>query len=131
MRRVRVPAALNGFGLWLGLMVGLTIVNYGFPIAQLLATRPPRCRPSSSEHSDEPGAATTRSARGAIAVTAGLAVVAAATGFVLLPQLEGKARLQGVWDAICSAAGLVQQERPEPALVRPRARPRRWWSLRR
>jgi cytochrome c oxidase subunit I len=33
-----VPAALNGFGLWLGLMVALTIVNYGFPIANLLAT---------------------------------------------------------------------------------------------
>jgi cytochrome c oxidase subunit I len=33
-----VPAALNGFGLWLGLMVALTIVNYGFPIAHSLAT---------------------------------------------------------------------------------------------
>jgi cytochrome c oxidase subunit I len=33
-----LPAALNGFGLWLGLMMGLTIVNYGFPIAHLLAT---------------------------------------------------------------------------------------------
>src|SRR4029077_938184 len=33
-----LPAALNGFGLWLGLLVGLTIVNYGFPIAHLLAT---------------------------------------------------------------------------------------------
>jgi cytochrome c oxidase subunit I len=33
-----LPAALNGFGLWLGLMVALTIVNYGFPIAHALAT---------------------------------------------------------------------------------------------
>jgi cytochrome c oxidase subunit 1 len=33
-----LPAALNGFGLWLGLMVALTIVTYGFPIAHLLAT---------------------------------------------------------------------------------------------
>jgi cytochrome c oxidase subunit I len=33
-----VPAALNGLGLWLGLMVALTIVNYGFPIAHALAT---------------------------------------------------------------------------------------------
>jgi cytochrome c oxidase subunit I len=32
------PAALNGFGLWLGLMVALTVVNYGFPIAHLLVT---------------------------------------------------------------------------------------------
>ena len=33
-----LPAALNGFGLWLGLMVALTIANYGFPIAHTLAT---------------------------------------------------------------------------------------------
>jgi cytochrome c oxidase subunit 1 len=29
------PAALNGFGLWIAMMIGLTVVNYGFPIAQL------------------------------------------------------------------------------------------------
>jgi len=34
---VRVPAPLNGFALWLALMIGLTITNYGFPIAQLIA----------------------------------------------------------------------------------------------
>lgn len=33
-----LPPALNGFGLWLGLMVALTIVNYGLPIAHALAT---------------------------------------------------------------------------------------------
>ncbi|MBC7500011.1 MAG: cbb3-type cytochrome c oxidase subunit I [Herminiimonas sp.] len=33
----RLPIALNGFGLWLALMIGLTLTNYGFPIAQLLA----------------------------------------------------------------------------------------------
>jgi cytochrome c oxidase subunit I len=32
----RVPAALNGLGLWVSLMIGLTIVNYGFPIVHLL-----------------------------------------------------------------------------------------------
>ncbi len=32
---------------------------------------------------------------GAIALTAGLALVAVAAGFVLLPQLEGKSRLSG------------------------------------
>ena len=36
---VAVPAALNGFGLWIALMVGLTITNYGYPIVQL-ALRP-------------------------------------------------------------------------------------------
>jgi cytochrome c oxidase subunit 1 len=29
------PVALNGFGLWVAMMIGLTIVNYGYPIAQL------------------------------------------------------------------------------------------------
>jgi cytochrome c oxidase subunit 1 len=32
---IRVPAALNGHALWIALMIGLTISNYGFPIAQL------------------------------------------------------------------------------------------------
>jgi cytochrome c oxidase subunit 1 len=31
-----VPAALNGFALWFVLMIALTVVNYGFPIWQLM-----------------------------------------------------------------------------------------------
>ena len=31
----RTPALLNTFGLWVGMMIALTIVNYGFPIVQL------------------------------------------------------------------------------------------------
>ncbi|WBY02448.1 cbb3-type cytochrome c oxidase subunit I [Ramlibacter tataouinensis] len=34
---VPVPAALNSFGLWVGLMIALTVVNYGWPLAQLAA----------------------------------------------------------------------------------------------
>jgi cytochrome c oxidase subunit 1 len=33
----RLPVALNGFALWLALMIGLSIVNYGYPIVQLMA----------------------------------------------------------------------------------------------
>jgi cytochrome c oxidase subunit 1 len=33
----RIPVALNSFGLWLALMIGLTVVNYGYPIGQLMA----------------------------------------------------------------------------------------------
>ena len=36
---VAVPAALNGFGLWVALMIGLTVTNYSYPIVQL-ALRP-------------------------------------------------------------------------------------------
>ena len=31
----RIPAVLNGYALWVSMMIALTIVNYGFPIAQL------------------------------------------------------------------------------------------------
>jgi cytochrome c oxidase subunit 1 len=31
----RTPVALNSYGLWVAMMIGLTIVNYGYPIAQL------------------------------------------------------------------------------------------------
>ena len=31
----RTPVALNGFALWVAMMIGLTVVNYGFPIVQL------------------------------------------------------------------------------------------------
>jgi cytochrome c oxidase subunit 1 len=33
------PIALNSFGLWLTLMIALTLVNYGFPIAQLASLK--------------------------------------------------------------------------------------------
>jgi cytochrome c oxidase subunit 1 len=36
---VRVTAALNGFALWLTLMIALTAINYGYPIAQLLTLK--------------------------------------------------------------------------------------------
>jgi cytochrome c oxidase subunit 1 len=29
-----VPRALNSLGVWFGLMVALTVVNYGYPIAE-------------------------------------------------------------------------------------------------
>jgi cytochrome c oxidase subunit 1 len=33
------PVALNSFGLWVSLMIALTVVNYGFPIVQLAALK--------------------------------------------------------------------------------------------
>ena len=32
-----VPVALNSYGIWVALMIGLTVTNYGFPIAALVA----------------------------------------------------------------------------------------------
>lgn len=31
--------ALNSYALWLALMIGLSIVNYGYPIAQLVSLK--------------------------------------------------------------------------------------------
>ena len=36
---VRLPAALNSYALWLALMIGLSLVNYGYPIAQLVGLK--------------------------------------------------------------------------------------------
>jgi len=33
------PAALNGFGLWIAMMIGLTVINYGVPIVQLASLK--------------------------------------------------------------------------------------------
>ena len=33
------PAALNGFGLWIAMMIALTLVNYGVPIVQLASLK--------------------------------------------------------------------------------------------
>jgi cytochrome c oxidase subunit 1 len=32
----RLPASLNGFGIWVLLVVALTVANYGYPLAQSL-----------------------------------------------------------------------------------------------
>jgi cytochrome c oxidase subunit 1 len=36
---VSVPTALNGFAVWVALMIALTIANYGFPIVQLMTSK--------------------------------------------------------------------------------------------
>ena len=44
-----------------------------------------------------------------VAGTALLALMSAGVGFVALPLLQTELRLPGIWDAICSAAGLVRR----------------------
>jgi cytochrome c553 len=43
-----------------------------------------------------------------VAVIGLIAVASAAAGFMWLPSLQTNARFAGLWDAICSAAGIVQ-----------------------
>src|SRR4029077_6335903 len=44
----------------------------------------------------------------AVGITAGIAIVAAIAGFAWLPLAQPGERFRGIWDAICSAAGLVR-----------------------
>jgi cytochrome c553 len=45
---------------------------------------------------------------GSIGITAAVAVVGLAVGFIWLPFADGTTRFPSVWNAICAAAGLVQ-----------------------
>lgn len=54
-----------------------------------------------------------------IGITAAIATVAAVAGFGFLPLAQPGERLQGVWDAICGAAGLVRDVPSALPIVRP------------
>jgi cytochrome c553 len=53
----------------------------------------------------------------AITITVITSLISFLVGFVWLPTLQSNLRLRGVWDAICSAAGLVYKR--EPADIEP------------
>src|SRR5215472_13679217 len=44
---------------------------------------------------------------GSIAITAAFAVAAILLGFIILPLLQGNRLYANLWDAICSAAGML------------------------
>ena len=52
-----------------------------------------------------------------VGITAAIALVAAAVGFVWLPLAHPGERFKGVWDAICSAAGLVRSAPSGPQIA--------------
>jgi len=53
-----------------------------------------------------------------VGITAAIALVAAIVGFVWLPLQHPGERFKGVWDAICSAAGLVRNAASGTQIVR-------------
>ena len=53
-----------------------------------------------------------------VAITAAIAIVAAIAGFAWLPLVQPGERFQGVWDAICSAAGLIRNAPSATQIVR-------------
>ena len=107
----RIPVALNSFGLWLALMIGLTVVNYGYPIAQLMAlkdTSVPVVYVGARDERKRPPLFSTRNPWfvASVGVTAAIAAVAAFVGLVWLPFAQPDLKIAGIWDAICSAAGV-------------------------
>jgi len=58
-----------------------------------------------------------------IAAVAGIAVVAALIGFIWIPSAQRDTRISGLWNAICSAAGVAQPWRPARQPTSPVARP--------
>ena len=53
-----------------------------------------------------------------VGITVAIALVAAVVGFVWLPLAHPGERFKGVWDAICSAAGLVRNAPSGTQIVR-------------
>ena len=56
----------------------------------------------------------------AVGLTVLITLVSIVTGFVWLPSVQANARFRGVWDAICSAAGLVYRKSSTDVEVNPR-----------
>ena len=54
-----------------------------------------------------------------VTITAGIFIVAAIIGFTLLPWGQPGQRFSGLWDAICSAAGLVRASPASEPVVQP------------
>jgi cytochrome c553 len=51
-----------------------------------------------------------------VGVTAGIAVLATITGLIVLPLAQPDLKLSGIWDAICSAAGVPRASSPGNAV---------------
>jgi cytochrome c553 len=54
-----------------------------------------------------------------VGITAAIAIVAAVVGFAWLPLQQQGERFHGLWDAVCSAAGLVRRAPSGPQIVKP------------
>lgn len=52
-----------------------------------------------------------------VAITAAIACAAILLGFVVLPLLQGHGLYANIWDAICSAAGVLTRSAPAPIVA--------------
>ncbi|MBN3759269.1 c-type cytochrome [Burkholderia sp. Ac-20365] len=54
-----------------------------------------------------------------VSATIAIAVISALIGFILLPSAQSDPQFRGVWNAICSAAGVSRQWAPSESIVLP------------
>ena len=99
----------TAFGVWVLLVVALTVANYGYPLAQFLFldnTGVPAFPVSGTmTDADQPTSPDSRFAVW-IGATVALFVVAVLVGFVWLPSAQRGADGLDLWSAICRAVGL-------------------------
>lgn len=55
--------------------------------------------------------------------TLAVAVISAAIGFIFLPSAQSDPQFQGIWNAICSAAGVSRHWAPDETIVFPKVDP--------
>ena len=103
------PVALNGFGLWVAMMIALTIVNYGFPIACFDAQG--GVGAGRADRYDEDRSARRRGMghpwfRWSVIFLIVLTLGSIGVGFLWLPSVHRDFTAQGLWASICRAAGV-------------------------
>ena len=103
----------TGYALWVALMIGLTVTNYGYPILQLALraghVRAGRLCGSAVMSARDLFTFRNPLFRGSVGIAAGILVVTAIVGFIVLPSRSPGSSSPDVWDAICSAAGVPQR----------------------
>ena len=110
----RVPAALNGFGLWNVLVLVLMLVAYGYPIAQFAIAPSPSADRSSGalgpapwQHDAEPHVLDQPWRLWATIAVVGILLGGVILGVIIIPVVQGRAAGIDAYTAICRALGIL------------------------
>jgi cytochrome c553 len=118
---------LNGFAIWVTMMIALTVVNYGFPIAQLVTlkeTSVPAVAHRRAVMAAPHDPASRRYVQWSVISLVALTLVTLLVGFVWLPSMHADFSAQGIWAAICRDGPASRRNGANPPSPRKRASPR-------